>query len=210
MKNTTIEKSNIINQDFSKLATDESIKKTMAALYSNGILSFLFDSKEDLKKKLFELIPEKSEVMTMTSVTLDELGITDEILNAGKYDAVKNKLKGLDSRARRKIGSDADYSIGSVHAVTENGEVLIASATGSQLAAYAYASGKVIWVVGTQKIVKNREEGIRRIYEYCFPLENERAKKVYKMESRIGKILTINSENPDRLTILFLKENIGF
>lgn len=210
MNEITIENSKKVIFDFSKPAGDESINKTVTALSKNGIQAFTFDSKEELKKKFFELLPEKAEVMTMTSVTIDTLGISEEISNSGKYESVKNKLKLLDRKMQKKIGSVADYSIGSVHAVTENGEILIASATGSQLSAYAYASGNIIWVVGTQKIVENLEVGIKRIYEYSFPLENERAKKAYNTGSKVGKILTINSEVPGRLTILFLKENIGF
>lgn len=210
MNNTTLEKSSPAISNFSQPATDETIQRTIAALAKNGIQAFVFDSDKDLKKKLYELIPEKSEVMTMTSVTLDTLGIPEEISTSGKYQAVRTKLKSAAKNDQRKISTTADYSLGSVHAVTENGEVLIASATGSQLAAYAFGTEKAIWIVGTQKLVKNREEGIKRIYEYCFPLEDERAKKVYNAGSKVGKILTINSEVPGRLTLLFLKQNIGF
>lgn len=210
MNEISTEKTKTIGKDFSKPASDESLHTTVNALNKNGIQTFIFDSPESLKKKFFELLPEKSEVMTMNSLTIDSLGITNEISNSGRFDLVRNKFTTLDKKGKRKIGSDADFSIGSVHAITENGEILIASATGSQLSAYAYASGKIIWVVGTQKIVKDRDEGIKRIYDYCFPLENERSKKVYNVGSKVGKILIINSEVPNRLTILFLKQSIGF
>lgn len=210
MSEVTFEMNKKVNQKFSQLATDASIEKTMEALGKNGIESHVFESTEALKKKFFELLPYKEEVMTMTSQTIDKLGITDEINNSGKYDSIRNKMRSLDYKTQRKIGSDANYSVGSVHAITENGTILIASATGSQLSAYAYASAKIIWVVGTQKIVKNNEEGIQRINEYSFPLEDERAKIVYKSNSKIGKILMINSETPGRMTVLFLKQNIGF
>lgn len=200
----------LLENKYSKLANDEAIRKTMEALLKNGITSFVFVTADEVKKKLFELLPENAEVMDMTSVTLKKLGIADEVFNSGKYDSLRKKLSTLDDKLRRKLSCVADFSIGSVHAVTLNGEILIASATGSQLAAYAYGSGKVIWIVGTQKIVKDREEGMKRLYEYCLPLENERAKKVYKSPSRMGKILTINSDTPGRLTILFIKQNIGF
>lgn len=206
----TMEDNTKVNQIFSQLATDQSIINTMDSLAKHGIQSHVFESYEALKKKFFELIPINAEVMTMTSQTLDRLGITDEINNSGRYDSVRNKMKFSDHRSQKKMGSDADYSIGSVHAITENGEILIASATGSQLSAYAYASGKIIWIVGTQKIVKNTEEGLKRIHEYSFPLEDERSKKVYNENSKIGKILTIRSETPGRITILFVKQNIGF
>lgn len=200
----------LVSKTFSTLASDEVLSRTMRELFKNGITAIAFDTIVALKKKFFELLPEKAEIMTMTSVTLDTLGISEEISNSGKYESVRNKLRSLGEKTQKKAGSIAEYSIGSVNAVTENGEILIASATGSQLSAYAYASDKVIWVVGTQKIVKDREEGIKRIYDYCFPLEDARSRKVYNVGSKVGKILTINSETPGRLTILFLKENIGF
>lgn len=210
MNSTLLEISKNLKRNFSIPANQLSIENTVDSLGKNGIEAYIFNTPEELKKKLFELLPLKAEVMTMTSVTLDTLGITSEILNSGKYEPVRKKLKSMDTIEQRKIASGADYSIGSIHAVTEDGEILIASATGSQLSAYAYASGKIIWVVGTQKIVKNLDEGMKRIYEYCLPLEDKRARKVYNMGSKVGKILTINSEVPERITILFLKQNIGF
>lgn len=200
----------LVSKTFSTLASDKSLSKTMKELFKNGITSISFDSRQSLIKKLYELIPENAEVMTMTSVTLDTLGISEEISSSSKYRSVRNKLRLLGDKDQKKVGSVSEYTLGSVNAVTENGEILIASATGSQLSAYAYASEHVIWVVGTQKIVKDKEEGTKRIYDYCFPLENARSKKVYNVGSKVGKILTINCEIPGRLTILFLKENIGF
>ena len=210
MSNETLEKENKLNMEFSKLASEDALKRAMAGLMENGIESFAYDSQEDLKNKLFEILPAGAQVMTMTSVTLDKLGITDEILETDKYDAVRNKIETLDKREQRKLKSCADYSVGSVHAVTENGEVMIASATGSQLPGYAYGSEKVIWIVGTQKIVRDQDEGIQRIREYCLPLEDARARQAYNEGSKIGKVLTINSEKEGRMTLLFLKENIGF
>jgi len=110
-----------------------------------------------------------------------------------------------------KIGAAPDWVVSSVHAVTEDGHLLIASNTGSQLSAEAYAGGRVILVVGTQKIVKDNNEGIRRIYEYCLPLEDERARKVYGMGSNVSKILIINKEIfPKRITVILVKEKLGF
>lgn len=210
MDSTILEIKKMDGRDFSMPANQLSLENTVNSLNKNGIEAYTFNTPEELKKKLFELLPLKAEVMTMTSVTLDTLGITEEILNSGRYEAVRNKMKLLGSSEQRKIASDADYTLGSVHAITEDGEILIASSTGSQISAYAYASGKIIWVVGTQKIVKNLDEGMKRIYEYCLPLEDKRARKAYNMGSKVGKIITINSEVPKRMTVLFLKQNIGF
>jgi len=101
--------------------------------------------------------------------------------------------------------------VSSVHALTEDGHLIIASNTGSQLSSEAYAGGKVIFVVGTQKIVKDNQEGIKRIYEYCLPLEDERARKAYGMGSNVSKILIINKEIfPERITVFLVKEKLGF
>jgi len=111
----------------------------------------------------------------------------------------------------QKLGAAPEYAVGSVHAVTEDGKVIIASNTGSQLPAYAYGSAHVIWVVGTQKIVANLEQGLKRIYEYVLPLESERLKKVYGVESNVSKLLIINKEiAPNRLTLILVKQKLGF
>jgi hypothetical protein len=89
--------------------------------------------------------------------------------------------------------------------------VLIASATGSQLGPYAYGAGKLVWVVGAQKIVPSLEEGFRRIREYSLPLEDARARQVYGMQSFVGKLLVVSREaQPGRITVVIVKENLGF
>jgi len=203
------------NEDFAKLASEEKVEKTLEALEKNGFEVFLVENGEKAKEKVLEMIPEGSEVFTMSSQTLEETGISDAINNSGKYDSVRNKLLKMDrntqARQMAKIGAAPDWVVSSVHAVTEDGHLLIASNTGSQLSAEAYAGGRVIFVVGTQKIVKDNNEGIRRIYEYCLPLEDERARKVYGMGSNVSKILIINKEIfPKRITVILVKEKLGF
>ena len=110
-----------------------------------------------------------------------------------------------------KLGAAPDWVVASLHAVTEDGHMLIASNTGSQLSAEAYAGGKIVFVAGCQKIVKDTREGIKRIYEYCLPLEDERARKTYGMSSAVNKILIINKEvMPERITVILVKEKLGF
>jgi hypothetical protein len=196
------------------LADDSSIERAAAALTANGIKVIVVENGTEAKKKVFEIIPKGAEVMTMSSVTLADIGMTKEILESGNYDAVKNKLGKMDpktqGREMRKLGACPDWAIGSVHAVTEDGKVLIASKTGSQLPAYAYGAGKVIWVVGTQKIVRDEEDGRKRIKEYVLPLEDARSMKAYGAGSFISKELFINRENPGRITLILVKEKLGF
>lgn len=203
------------NEKYSQLATDDVIQKTTKALESNNFKVVVVNNKEEAKKKVLELVPKGAEVFTMTSQTLEVTNISKEINESGKYDAVRPRLLAMDrstqAREMARLGASPDWVIASVHAVTQDGHLLIASNTGSQLSAEAYAGGKVIFVVGCQKIVEDTNEGIKRIYEYCLPLEDERARKVYGMPSAVNKILIINKEiNPQRITVILVKESLGF
>lgn len=192
------------------------VNKTIKALKENGINSFVVDSGEEAKRRVLEMIPEGAEVMNMTSVTLDSIGLAREINESGKFNSVKNKLMAMDRQTQtldmQKIGAAPEWAVGSVHAVTEDGKVVVASNSGSQLSGYVYGSPNVIWIVGTQKIVKNLDDGMKRVYEYALPLESERAKKAYGVDgSNVSKLLIINKENSaNRITLIFVKEVLGF
>jgi LUD domain len=198
------------------IASEESIEKTVAALKNNGINAIVVASKEEAKAKVAQLIPQKSEVMTMTSKTLEETGIEALINTSGQYNGMKPKLYALDRATQGKqmqqMGATSDYSIGSVHAVTEDGKIVIASATGSQIPGYAYGSSRVVFVVGAQKLVKSLDDALKRVDEYVLPLESERAKKAYGvLGSVVAKLLIINKEvNSERITMVIVKESLGF
>lgn len=203
--------------NFATPVDPETINKTIAALTANGIQAELAPDKDSAVKRVFNLIPPGSEVMTMSSVTLDSLGISHTINEAGQFNSIKNQLKQLDrvtdSLKMQKLGAAPEYSVGSVHAVTHTGQVLIASNTGSQLPAYVYGSAHVIWVVGTQKIVPDLDAGIKRIYDYILPLESARLNKLYNTDrgSFVSKLLIINREIiPGRIHLIFVPEILGF
>src|SRR5512135_1383866 len=156
------------NKEFEKLASDEQIERTRKALEQHGIHALLAENGEEAKRMFFELLPDGSEVFLGSSVTLEQLGIKDIIDKSGRFNSLRPKIFAMDratqGREIRKLGSAPDYAAGSVHAVTESGQVLVASKTGSQLGPYASGAGKVIWVVGAQKIVKDFNEGMKRIF----------------------------------------------
>lgn len=199
---------------FNELAEKNIVEKTMKSLEENGMKSYFVRNKEEAKKKILELLPTGAEVMNMPSETLRETGIAEDI-QSGKYDSVRKKLESMKrethGREMQRIGASPEFAVGSVHAVTEDGKLMIASMTGSQLPAYAFGADKVIFVVGTQKIVKDADEAMKRIHEYVFPLENERAKKAYGSGSSLNKILLINKEfNKGRIFVIFVNEKLGF
>ena len=208
--------SNIIpNPEFAQLASDEQIQRAVNALEANGIHTLVAEKGEEAKRIFFELVPEGAEVFLGASVTLETLGIKDEIDKSGRYEALRSKIFAMDratqGREIRKLGGAPDYAAGSVHAVTEDGQVLIASNTGSQLGPYASGAGYVIWVVGVQKIVKDLNEGFRRIYEYDLPLETEHMRQLYNAPTNVNKVLVVNRElRPNRITMILVKEELGF
>src|SRR5512147_565219 len=185
-----------VNKEFTRLASNEQIARTVQALKTNGIQAIVAETGEEARETVMSLIPAGVQVYNPPSRTVDQIGLRAAIESSTNFRSLHSRLHSLDrvtQRAEiRKLISSPDVVIGSVHAITEMGEVLIASASGSQLSSIASGAEKVIWVVGTQKLVSSLEEGFRRIREYSYPLENLRAQQVYGRPSAINKILIVN------------------
>ena len=202
-------------EEYAKQATDEKIDRTSKALEANGIQTLIAETGADAKRLFLELIPEGSEVFLSSSVTLEQLGIVADVDQSGRFDAVRPRMYAMDretqGREIRKLISAPDFAAGSVHAVTEDGHVLIASATGSQLGPYASGAGRVIWVVGAQKIVKDLNDGLRRLNEHVVPLEEEHMQQLYKVSTAVNEMLIVNrATRPGRITMILVKEELGF
>jgi len=202
-------------KNWTELPDQKTLEKTSKSLKANGIEVWIVENGEEAKKKVLELLPKGASIMTMTSATLNSINILPEINESGNYDSVRNKLNSMNrktsGREMQVLGSAPEWTIGSVHAVTQDGKVLIASNTGSQLSAYVYGGDHVIWVIGAQKIVKDFNAGIKRIYEHTLLLESERMKKLYGVPSNVSKLLVINKEiKPGRITAIIVKEVLGF
>lgn len=203
------------NKEFSRLATDEQLNLVVEALDANNIHAIVVENGEDAKKVVLELIPPGAEVYANISKTLEKIGITEEIDQSGRYDAVRPKVLAMDRKTQadeiRILRSRPAYIVGSVQAITEDGQILTVSNGGSQVAPYAYGASKVILVVGAQKIVKDLNEGFRRIKEYSYPLEDARLRATLGVPSAIGKTLVIDREVvPGRITVIIAKEELGF
>lgn len=205
--------------NFTKLAPQKTVEKVISALNTNGINAEVVDTSADARERVLGLVPRGAEVMTMTSITLEQTGLDAEMNDSGEYDSVKKKLftmdRKTDGRQMQRIGAAPDWALGSVHAVTEDGIVIAASNTGSQLPAYVYGASHVVWIVSTKKIVKDLEQGMQRIKEHIVPLETERARKAYGLPDTFhtfpSKILIINREvNKDRIHLIFVNEDLGF
>jgi len=194
---------------------DARVKRTMAALEANGMTVLRAPNADEAKRIVLDLIPDAALVHQGASQTLDVLGITHEIEKSGRYLALRPRIWSMDRETEadeiRRLGAAPDVMLGSVHAVTETGSLLAASMSGSQLGPYASGAGRVIFVIGTQKIVRDLEEGLLRINEYAWRLEDARAQAAYGIHSAVNKVLVINREiTPGRITVVLVDEALGF
>src|SRR5258706_10631740 len=130
-----VEYTHTMNSTWTKLPDKKTIETTLKALTENGFNPIFVETLDDAKAKALSLIPENAEVMTMTSATLDSIGLAQAINESGKYYSARSHLMQMDRQTQgkemRKLGTSPDYAIGSVHAVTQDGHVLIASLSGS-------------------------------------------------------------------------------
>jgi L-lactate utilization protein LutB len=202
------------NQEFSHPAAEERVKRTAAALEANGMHVIVLASREEARSCVLEIIPSGTEVYNPPSRTLEQIGLAGDIEHSTTFQPLRARAFSMDRKTQRReirrLIASPDVVVGSVHAITEQGQVLIASASGSQLGAAVFGAGTVIWVVGTQKLVPTLEEGFRRIREYSHPLEDARTREAYGQASAINKILVVNGEQPGRITVVLVKEELGF
>jgi hypothetical protein len=211
--NTTIERPQ--SRGFDILADEDSVRRTAAALEANGMTVLRATDAADAKRIVMDLIPDGAQVHHGASQTLDVTGITAALDESGRYEALGPRVRTMDRATQadeiRRLSAAPDVMLGSVHAVTETGSVMAASMSGSQLAPYVGGAGRVILVAGTQKIVLDLDQGLRRINDYAFPLEDARAQAAYGIHSSVNKIAIINREiNPGRITVVLVDEALGF
>jgi len=199
---------------FTTLPDDETIAATVVALEEHGFSAEVVDDLDAARVAVLARIPAGSSVMTNTSVTLQETGIAATIDAGGPYESARNRMTALDYATQlqemKAVAGQPDFALGSVHAVTRDGALFIASASGSQLASYVWGAANVIFVIGAQKLVPTVEAARERIYEHSLTLEDARAYAAYGQNSFVGKILEIHQELPGRIHVVLIRQAVGF
>jgi acyl-CoA hydrolase len=202
-----------VNEEFARPAGEAALERAAEALRNHNIDAHIVDGGDEARDLVLSLVPEGAEVSQGASATLQQIGLTDEIENSGRYDAIRPRTRAMDRatqmREIRKLGAAPDVFVNSAAAVTEDGRLLVASATGSQIGPIAFGAGKVIFVVGAQKVVPDLDTAMRRLDEYSFPLEDEAMQKAYGRHSSINKVLVVYGEYPGRVTVVLVREPIG-
>ena len=199
---------------FAELATADQLDRAADALRGHGFDVHIADSAVEAGDIALSLIPEGAEVHSGASETLAQIGLVDAIEASGRFDAVKPRIRSMDrateAREIRKLGAAPDVFINSAAAVTEDGKILWASGSGSQLAPIANGAGRVILIVGAQKVVTDLATAFDRIEHYAQPLEDVRMQETYGMRSRVNKLLIVQGERPGRTTVILMREPAGF
>jgi hypothetical protein len=203
-----------VDPTYAEPATRERLEAAAEALRSRGVAATIVADGTAAREAVDQLIPDDALVYNANSRTLDSTGIAADILGSSRYRATRTVTDTLDYATQgeefRRHVSTMDMVVGSVHAVTEDGHVVVASASGSQLASYAFGASHVIWVVGAQKVVTDLDEAFARIENHSYPLEDARAREAYGFPSYIGKQLVVSRETPGRITAILVEEPLGF
>ncbi len=199
---------------FARRADTGTLHRVASALQSRGIEAEVVPDGATARARVHQLIPDGAQVFNVTSRTLDAIGLARDIMEQSRFDAARAVLDTLDPATQmdeyRRGAASPQVVVGSVHAVTEDGELVVASASGSQLPSYAFGASRVIWVVGAQKVVPDLHTAFERIRRYSYPLEDERARAAYGMPSAVNKQLVISGETPGRAHVVLVEEALGF
>ena len=204
--------------DYEALASQESIDKTIASLKANNFDGMSVESGAEALAKIKELIPQGASVMNGASTTLDQIGYIS-YLEAGQHGWNNLKAAILEEKdpqkqaELRKHSVVSDYYLGSTHALSENGELVFASNTGSQLPHLAFTSQNIILVVSTKKITTDLSSALTRVREHVTPLEDARLMAAHNAHTQRSKTLILHKENPmmgRKVLVILVKENLGF
>jgi len=190
------------------------VEQVAAALRAHNIEAIVVDTAAEARTVVLALIPEGAEVHSGKSKSLEDLGLLGELVESGRYDAIRPRIFAMDratqGREIRKLQAAPDFMLGSVAAVTDDGALVAASATGSQLGSYAAGAGRLILVVGSQKIVADLDAALERIRDVVFPWENAQVRERLGVDTVLEKVLVIYGEwRPGRTTVVLVREPVG-
>ncbi len=204
--------------EYNTLATKEVVQKSIEALKARNIEAFFVETGADALAKIKELIPQGASVMNGSSRTLEQIGFVDHLKSGAHgwnnlHEAILAEKDPAKQAQLRKQSVLSDYYLGSVHALAQTGEMVIASNSGSQLPHIVFTSTNLIFVVGAQKIMPTLADALKRLEEYVIPLEDQRMQKAYGMGTAPNKIVIFKGENQmmgRKVRVIFVNEKLGF
>jgi L-lactate utilization protein LutC len=199
---------------FSGTADRATLDRVAEHLRERNFDALIVDDADQARDEVFKLLPEGAEVHSGKSRTLEEIGVFDELMASERWNMLRRRTMAMDRRTQmdtiRKLTAAPEWMIGSVQAVTEAGEMVVASASGSQIGPYSGASGHLILVVGAQKIVPDLSAALRRITEHVQPYEDLRLREQLGVGTIVARILIMERDfRPGRTTVILVREAVG-
>jgi hypothetical protein len=202
-----------VNEEFALVSDAHAVDRAAAGLRAHGFDARIVPDGDAARELLLTLVPDGAEVGEGASATLDQIGVTEVVEKSGRFNAIRVKTRAMDRATQmnemRKLGAAPDVQINSVQAVTEDGRMVLASFSGSQIGPIASGAGRVILVVGAQKIVPDLATAFRRVEEYNYPIVDVRAQEAYGIRSAVNKMLVYNGDFPGRTTVILVREALG-
>jgi acyl-CoA hydrolase len=200
--------------EFTSPASETALDALAARLRERNYEVLVVDGPADAKAAVMQRIPEGSEVHSGKSKTLEDIGVFKELMESGRYDFLRSRLMKMDrntqAREMRKLTAAPDIMVGSAQAVTEAGQMVVASASGSQIGPYSAGAGKVIFVIGSQKIVPDLDTALRRIREHVFPYEDARLREQMGIGTKLTRVLILEGDFlPGRTTVILVRQPVG-
>ncbi|AJF27661.1 lactate utilization protein (plasmid) [Haloarcula sp. KBTZ06] len=205
-----------IDESLDELASEETIEQTVENLEANGFDVIVVDSTDDALAELQSLIPTEASVMNGHSTTLEEIGFVEYLSDGDhEWESLPDEIWSIDDdaerQAARRKSQTADYFLGGINGISQTGELVAADRSGSRIGAYPFAASNVVIVSGVNKIVPTLEDALDRLENVAYPLENERAKEAYGVDSAIAKQLILRQElEEDRTTVVLIREHLGY
>jgi L-lactate utilization protein LutB len=205
-----------VDDDWDDHPSEETVAETVEHLEDSGFEVEVVADPDEALDTVTDQIPAGASVMNGHSTTLEEIGF-DDYLNEGDHDweNLGAEIWSIDDDAEREAArresQTADYFLGSVNAIAEDGTLVAADLSGSRVGAYPFAASNLVVVAGVNKIVEDVEAARERLHEYAYAFENERAQEAYGVESYPGKELVYRREGTEgRTTVVLVEETLGY
>jgi len=201
-------------EGFGAPTSREVLDRVADRLRDRNMEALVVEDADAARAAALDRISDGAEVHAGKSKTLEDAGILEALEAPGRFVYLRPRLLAMDratqAREMRKLVAAPDVMLGSVGAVTEDGVLVAASATGSQLGPYASGAGKVILVVGSQKVVPTLDAALRRIRGPVFDWEMDRVRETMGVDTVLAKLLLIEREwLAGRTTVVLVRTPIG-
>jgi hypothetical protein len=199
---------------FTAAASEQTLQDVAKALGERNMTPLVVDTPADARRAVLEMIPDGAEVHSGKSKTLEDAGLFNEFQDSGRYDFLRTRMFAMDratqGREIRKLVSAPDYMVNSAQAITEDGVIVVASASASQIGPLASGAGRVIYVIGSQKIVPDVATAYERILDHVLPYEDARLFAAMGAHSFLARVLLVEREwQTDRTTVVLVREPVG-